>query len=87
MDKQPKKEMMSYTENWDFSLGGKRIQLINSNDPYTKLKHGDLGTIEYVIKNTMIEDQISVQWDSGSNLMLLVGLDEYIILDHEVIET
>jgi len=86
LDKQAKKEMMSYPENWDFSLGGKRIQLINSNDPYTKLKPGDLGTIEYVIKNTMIEDQISIQWDNGSNLMLLVGLDEYIVLDHEVIE-
>ncbi len=77
---------MSYPENWDFSLSNKRIQLVKTLDPYTKLKPGDLGTIEYVIKNTIIEDQISVQWDNGSNLMMLVGLDEYIVLDHEVIE-
>ncbi len=82
-----KKEMMSYPENWDFSLSNKRIQLVKTLDPYTDLKPGDLGTIEYVIKNTLIEDQISVQWDNGSNLMMLVGLDEYIVLDHEVIET
>ena len=86
LDKQTKKEMMSYPENWDFSLSNKRIQLVQTHDPYTKLKPGDLGTIEYVIKNTLIEDQISVQWDNGSNLMMLIGLDEYIILDHEVIE-
>lgn len=82
-----KKEMMSYPENWDFSLSSKRIQLVKTLDPYTELKPGDLGTIEYVIKNNMIEDQISVQWDNGSNLMMLIGLDDYIILDHEVIET
>jgi len=87
LDKQTKKEMMSYPENWDFSLSNKRIQLVKTLDPYTDLKPGDLGTIEYVIKNDLIEDQISVQWDNGSNLMMLIGLDEYIILDHEVIET
>jgi hypothetical protein len=86
LDKQTKKELMSDPENWDFSLSNKRIQLVKTLDPYTKLKPGDLGTIEYVIKNTIIEDQISVQWDNGSNLMMLVGLDEYIVLDHEVIE-
>lgn len=69
-------------EDWDYSLSGKRIQLIKTLDPYTKLKPNDLGTIEYVIKNKgVIEDQISIQWDSGSNLMLLIGLDQYIIMD------
>ncbi len=84
MDKDLKKEMQSYPDNWDFSLSGKRIQLIKKliDDPYTKLKPNDLGTIEYVIKNNgLIEDQISIQWDSGSNLMLLIGIDQYIILD------
>lgn len=78
----------SYPENWDFSLSGKRIQLVKTLDPYTELKPGDLGTIEYLIKNNgIVEDQISVQWDKGSNLMMLVGRDQYIILDNEVIET
>lgn len=88
MDKDLKKEMQSYPDNWDFSLSGKRIQLINTNDPYTKLKEGDLGTIEYVIRNSdLIGDQISIQWDSGSNLMLIIGEDQFLIMDeNEVIE-
>lgn len=78
----------SYPDNWNFSLSGKRIQLVKTLDPYTELKPGDLGTIEYVIKNNgLVEDQISVQWDNGSNLMMLVGRDQYIIFDNEVIET
>ena len=86
MDKQTKKEM-SYPANWDFSLSNKRIQLVKTLDPYTELKPGDMGTIEYVIKNRMLEDQISVQWDNGSNLMMLIGVDEYIIFDEDVIES
>jgi len=88
MDKDLKKEMQSYPDNWDFSLSGKRIQLINTNDPYTKLKEGDLGTIEYVIRNSdLIGDQVSIQWDSGSNLMLIIGVDQFLIMDEsEVIE-
>jgi len=85
-DKQKKFE--SYPDNWDFSLSNKRIQLVSTNDPYTNLKPGDLGTIEYIIRNSeLIGDQISIQWDNGSNLMLLVGQDEYLIIDNdEVIE-
>jgi|SRR3989304_8619718 len=71
----------SLPDNWDMTLSGKRIQLIHTNDPYTDLKEGDLGTIEYVMKHETIEDQISIQWDNGSTLMMLVGIDEYIILD------
>ena len=78
----------SYPENWDFNLAGKRVQLIKTNDPYTKLKEGDLGTVEYVIRNSeLIGDQVSIQWDTGSNLMLIIGVDQFLILDgSEVIE-
>lgn len=69
---------------YDYSKAGKRIQLIKTDDPYTNLKEGDLGTIEYIIKyDTVIEDQIAIQWDNGSRLMLLIGKDEYVILDDE----
>ena len=82
------KQTKSYVpSNWDFSLSNKRIQLVKTLDPYTELKPGDMGTIEYVIKNRMLEDQISVQWDNGSNLMMLIGVDEYIIFDEDVIES
>ena len=85
-DEQTKFE--SYPENWDFNLAGKRVQLIKTNDPYTKLKEGDLGTVEYVIRNSeLIGDQVSIQWDTGSNLMLIIGVDQFLILDgSEVIE-
>jgi len=68
--------------DFDYSQSGKRIKLIKTNDPYTQLIKGDLGIVEYIIKNHgLIEDQISIKWDSGSNLMLLVGRDNYIIYD------
>lgn len=82
------KKFESYPNNWDFSLSNKRIQLIKTNDPYTELKPGDLGTVEYVIRNSeAIGDQVSIQWDNGSNLMLIIGEDQFLIIDDsEVIE-
>lgn len=50
---------------------GTRIVLIAMNDPYTKLKYGDQGTV------TGIDDagQIHMKWDNGSSLALIVGED------------
>lgn len=47
---------------------GKRVRLIYSSDPYTKLSKGDEGTV------TSIDDfgTIHVKWDSGSSLGLVV---------------
>ncbi|MBE27605.1 MAG: DUF4314 domain-containing protein [Euryarchaeota archaeon] len=49
---------------------GDRIRLIKSDDPWTKLKCGDEGTVRRIT-----DDTISVKWDSGSNLSLLIGED------------
>ena len=49
---------------------GDRIRLIKSDDPWTKLKCGDEGTVRRIT-----DDTISVKGDSGSNLSLLIGED------------
>lgn len=54
-------------------LKGKRIELIYTSDPYTKLKPGDRGTVDFV------DDMgtIHVIWDNGSTLGLVPGEDQY----------
>lgn len=46
---------------------GKRVRLVYSSDPFTKLAKGDEGTV------TSIDDlgTIHVKWDSGSSLGLV----------------
>lgn len=60
---------------------GKRIRLISTNDEYTKLTSGALGTI------TFIDDTgtIFADWDEGSRLGLIPDVDRFeIIFDGEV---
>jgi uncharacterized protein DUF4314 len=63
-------------------LVGKRIELIHTDDPYTKLVPGDKGIVTLVdempFNDTPI--QISVKWDSGSNLMMIWGKDQYKVI-------
>jgi len=55
---------------------GKRIQLVNCTDEFTLLKYGDLGTV------TFVDDTgtIFVNWDNGSKLGLLPGVDQWRII-------
>lgn len=64
---------------FETNLKGRRIKLIRTDDQYTDLKSGDMGTIELVnvSESPRMESQIFVEWDNGSNLMLLVGVDHY----------
>jgi len=50
---------------------GTRVMLIRMNDPYTKLRRGDRGTVIYV------DDvgTIHVNWDCGSTLGVVYGED------------
>lgn len=52
---------------------GTRVELIQMNDPYTKLVHGDQGIV------TDIDDTgtVFVSWDKGSSLGLVFGEDHY----------
>ena len=52
---------------------GTRIILIAMEDPYTKLKAGDMGTVEYVDD----AGQIQMHWDCGSSLALIPGVDSF----------
>ncbi len=65
------------------NLIGKRIKLVHTIDPYTKLKPGDLGTVVDITPVTMAPrpfTQIWVNWDSGSNLALILGEDRYEVI-------
>jgi hypothetical protein len=57
-----------------------RIRLIHTNDRYTKLKRGDLGSITdvtYLPEDYGGQAQIWVRWDAGSILALIDGQDEW----------
>ena len=51
---------------------GTRVELLRMNDPYSRLKPGDTGTV------TGVDDigTIHVNWDCGSSLGIAYGEDE-----------
>jgi hypothetical protein len=65
------------TLNFGQELKGKKVKLIKMVDPYTDLKAGDIGVIEFVDD----AGQIHVSWENGSRLALIPGVDEYEIID------
>lgn len=50
---------------------GTRVELRTIEDPYTKLKPGDIGTVGFVDDT----GTIFVNWDSGSSLGIVFGID------------
>jgi hypothetical protein len=62
-----------------------RIRLLHTDDPYTRLRPGDEGTIDDITDVTEVAGlpfkttlrQIWVKWDSGSSLALLEGKDAF----------
>ena len=66
----------------DYSVKGKRIELVHTDDPYTKLKKGDKGTCQFLFNN-LGSLVLQVKWDSGSNLGLIFGKDDFNWLDKE----
>ena len=61
------------------NLVKKRIELVSTTDPYTSLKPGDKGTVDFV------DDlgTIHVTWDNGILLGLVPGEDQFKILDEK----
>jgi hypothetical protein len=51
---------------------GRRVELVSMNDPYAKLKPGDRGTVDCVDDT----GSVFVNWDSGSSLAAVFGVDE-----------
>jgi hypothetical protein len=58
---------------------GDRITLISTNDPATRLRPGDQGTVTRV--TTGPYGSVGVRWDDGSGLSLIPGLDRWQIID------
>lgn len=60
----------------DNPLIGKRIELVSTTDKYTNLTVGEFGTIRFV------DDYgtIFVDWDNGSKLGMIPGVDKYRII-------
>jgi hypothetical protein len=48
---------------------GDRVELVTTNDPYTRLRPGDRGTITGVADTP--EPTIDIAWDNGSTLAIL----------------
>jgi hypothetical protein len=61
----------------NYYLLGKRIELVETNDQYTKLTPGDFGTVNF------IDDlgTVFVTWDNGSTLGLILGIDKWKIIN------
>lgn len=56
---------------------GQRVRLEYTSDPYTSLKPGDEGTVQFVDGAYTVH----IKWDSGSNLGLIPGVDRWTILE------
>jgi hypothetical protein len=58
-------------------LEGRRVKLVRCTDEYTKLAPGSLGTVAFVDD----AGTIHVDWDDGSCLGLIPGVDSYTVLN------
>ena len=56
---------------------GTRVELVSMDDPYSKLKPGDRGTVDHVDDAATVH----VSWDCGSGLGVVYGEDEIRILE------
>lgn len=76
MNKLPSKEIvLALRERYP---KGTRVALVRMNDSYTKLRPGDLGTIDF------IDDAGTTfcRWDNGSTLGVAYGEDEICLHDN-----
>lgn len=62
---------------------GARVELVSMTDPYTKLKPGDLGTVDFVDD----AGTVFIIWNSGSLLGAVHGEDEIRLLPSAITDT
>ena len=62
---------------------GARVELVSMTDPYTKLKPGDMGTVDFVDDT----GTVFIIWDSGSHLGAVFGEDEIRLLPSPINNT
>lgn len=56
---------------------GTRVELVSMDDPYSKLKPGDRGTVNHVDDT----GTVFVNWDCGSGLGVVYGVNRIRILE------
>lgn len=67
-------------------MGGYRVRLLHTSDPYTKLKKGDEGDLLKVRPDVENARRIlDVKWDSGSTLSLVEGEDVWEVFTEKTI--
>lgn len=59
---------------------GDRVRLIHMPDDPDPIPEGSEGEINYVGQVSGFGQQIGVKWDSGRTLMLIVGVDKFVVL-------
>jgi len=57
---------------WTIFQPGCRVELLSMDDPHTKLKPGDQGTVEFIDDT----GTVFVNWDCGSSLGIVYGVDK-----------
>lgn len=67
----------------DNELTGKRVRIVRLEDPYTRLKPGDEGTVRGV------DDMghVLMSWDNGESLSMIPELDEFDVIDENLNES
>lgn len=58
---------------------GTRVELNYMDDPYAKLKKGDQGNVMF----TDDAGTVHVQWDSGSTLGVIPGIDSFYVVPEQ----
>lgn len=71
----PRKDIVEAIRAW--YPKGTRVALVSMDDPYSKLKPGDRGTVEYVDDTATVH----VRWDCDSGLGVVYGADHIRILE------
>lgn len=62
---------------------GRRVALVRCSDPYTKMEPGEEGTYRWRNRLQYGQDQHSIDWDSGSSLMMIEGEDSFRFIDRD----
>jgi hypothetical protein len=78
----PSKEVVAHLR--EMYPKGTRVELISMDDPYTRLKPGDKGRVDFVDDTGTLH----TTWDSGSYLGVVYGVDSVkkISTEKEVIQ-
>lgn len=69
-------EICKVDELKEICVRGSRVELISMDDPYTRLKPGNQGTVQYVDGIGTIH----ISWDNGEGLGLVLGKDKFKIV-------